>query len=1234
MDRRIDDNNSLMDGQLSQINLTTTTTLNPGTDEHLECKGYAENKCKRVLYYILVVLSCGILLLIMHWKPEWKLKLTKSLCPLVYADAVLLKDQYGTLQTEDIISVSEDGKRLPNSKDNLNSDSSYNDTTALLEEHTDQFLRYFDHHRVRYIWEDDLMTFKRLKGLDENMKCSSFYENCPGLTASVQEQKLLIYGGNRVDIEVKSYFWLFIQEVLNPFYIFQIFSVVLWALDNYYYYAGCIVFISAVSIGISLYETRKQSVTLRDMVKSPDESLLVSRGDGTFESTSTSRLVPGDVIIIPQQGCVMQCDAVLVAGNCIVNESMLTGESVPVTKTPLHHDEEIYNPDIHKRHTLFCGTHIIQTRYYGQSKVTAVVVRTGFSTAKGDLVRAILFPKPMDFKFYEDSLRFIGFLALIAACGMIYTTIILIRNGVTVYKVVMRALDIVTIAVPPALPAAMTVGTVYAQNRMKKQNIFCISPPRINVCGKLNVICFDKTGTLTEDGLDLWGVVPTESAEFSSVIMNISHMTRGPFLAAMATCHSLTMIDGELTGDPLDLKMFEATQWVFEEPGEEVTRFDSLVPTVVSPPGETLNIDSIDENNFQVLQEPGRDSSKYDMIAPTVVMPCTKDTFASEQIADDENQPPYEIGIVRQFTFTSALQRMSVITRTLGQGHMDLYAKGAPEKIASLCLKQTIPENFHNILQQYTMQGFRVIAVAWRPLDQKLSWHQAQRINRDQVECNLEFLGLIVMQNTLKPETTPIIQKLHRANIRTVMVTGDNMLTAVSVARDCSMIKPDERVVLVQAHPPEGDHTASIEWTDAESSLVDSDGESSDTGEKESKVYHAVNIGHDKSQRYHFAISGKCFSVIRQHFPEFIPRLSMRGTVFARMSPDQKATLIEELQDLNYCVGMCGDGANDCGALKMAHAGISLSEAEASVASPFTSKTPNIECIPIVIKEGRAALVTSFGVFKYMALYSMIQFITVIILYHFMTNLGDFQFLYIDLVITTTVAILMGHTAAYDKLVPERPKGSLLSPIVLISILGHITLQAAVQYIALRLLQHQPWYIRTPGNTQSEPVISWEVSLLFSISAFQYLIMAFVFSQGPPYRKPIWNNMAFLITLIVLTGTTAYLMVYPAKPIAQFFKLIFVSDDYLNFKLSLLGFPIINLLLALIFEDYVVNTKCMSRFIRWIRRKKSSKSKYKLVERELEELPNWPPVGERTYAEPNLPDDEFHSIQLERHSIN
>ena len=107
-------------------------------------------------------------------------------------------------------------------------------------------------------------------------------------------------------------------------------------------------------------------------------------------------------------------------------------------------------------------------------------------------------------------------------------------------------------------------------------------------------------------------------------------------------------------------------------------------------------------------------------------------------------------------------------------------------------------------------------------------------------------------------------------------------------------------------------------------------------------------------------------------------------------------------------VGMCGDGANDCGALKMADIGISLSEAEASIAAPFTSQIQDISCVVRVLKEGRAALTTSFQCFKFIELYSMIQFTTVTMLYIVGSNLSDEQFLYIDLAILIPLSIFMG----------------------------------------------------------------------------------------------------------------------------------------------------------------------------------------------------------------------------------
>ena len=119
------------------------------------------------------------------------------------------------------------------------------------------------------------------------------------------------------------------------------------------------------------------------------------------EDIPSEHLVPGDLLIIKNM-TIMQCDCVLLNGNVIVNESMLTGESVPVTKTALpnsargtslsiSHDrqssvfvpESTLNLKEHGRHIIFCGTQVIQTRYYENEKLRAVVLRTGFNTTKG-----------------------------------------------------------------------------------------------------------------------------------------------------------------------------------------------------------------------------------------------------------------------------------------------------------------------------------------------------------------------------------------------------------------------------------------------------------------------------------------------------------------------------------------------------------------------------------------------------------------------------------------------------------------------------------------------------------------------------------------------------------------------------------------------------------------------------------------------------------------------------------
>jgi cation-transporting ATPase 13A3/4/5 len=159
--------------------------------------------------------------------------------------------------------------------------------------------------------------------------------------------------------------------------------------------------------------------------------------------------------------------------------------------------------------------------------------------------------------------------------------------------------DVITIAVPPALPATLSIGTSFALARLKKKKIFCISPQRVNVGGKLDIMCFDKTGTLTEEGLDVLGVRVAESGRFTDIMENATSLHQaaqanqlGKFAAilhTMATCHSLRSVDDELVGDPLDLRMVEFSGWSFDESGESSEGQDDdeqggLSPSIARPP--------------------------------------------------------------------------------------------------------------------------------------------------------------------------------------------------------------------------------------------------------------------------------------------------------------------------------------------------------------------------------------------------------------------------------------------------------------------------------------------------------------------------------------------------------------------------------------------------------------------------------------------------------------------------
>ncbi|CAG8470103.1 3122_t:CDS:10, partial [Acaulospora colombiana] len=404
-----------------------------------------------------------------------------------------------------------------------------------------------------------------------------------------------------------------------------------------------------------------------------------------------------------------------------------------------------------------------------------------------------------------------------------------------------------------------------------------------------------------------------------SVVSNVG-LNCSPLLHAMATCHSLKLVDNELIGDPLDLKMFEFTNWILEESGQSASRPSSLIETTTG----TSPVASSGGMVPTVVRPPG--SRQFDL----------SDVLMNNGERNNEPNAFLEFGIIRTFEFVSSLRRMSVLVKRLRSHTIEVYVK--------------VPENYDELLHYYTHNGFRVIACAFRSFDD-LNWIKAQKIKREQVEQDLEFLGIIVFENKLKAETPPVVETLRRAKIRQVMCTGDNVLTAISVSRECGMISKNAKVYVPRFEQRSGnsDSGSSIVWQclDDQEDLLDS--RSLKPIIRSSQPFSEFPF--IDPYEYDLAVTGDVFRWIVDYADEItLYRMLIKGQIFARMSPDEKHELVEKLQEIGYCVGFCGDGANDCGALKAADVGLSLSDAEASVAAPFTSRNKDIGCVVEIIK--------------------------------------------------------------------------------------------------------------------------------------------------------------------------------------------------------------------------------------------------------------------------------------------
>ncbi|KAI9202868.1 uncharacterized protein BJ171DRAFT_460964 [Polychytrium aggregatum] len=988
-------------------------------------------------------------------------------------------------------------------------------------------LAWFEYRKVRYVYSEETRSFQR-HSMVLQAASSAIHAMAGGLTTAQVQHAQLRNGKNKIEIESPTVLEMIADKIIHPIYLFQLAAMVIWIVEEYYTYSLLIWVMTVSSIAWEIYGAKRNERNLKRLIVT--QTLCRAYRDGKVVEINSEELVVGDAVVIDRNdGSPITCDMALIQGDCVVDESKLTGESIPVEKTCLPvFDEEgavFYSSDVCKKHTIYSGSSILCNETNGWSSPTdcvgngdaltiGIVVATGFESNKGELFRNILYPAKVDLKFNRDALHYMGLLGFVAVVILITRIVTGALTGKTFVQLLMNCLDIVTIAIPPALPLVLTIGVGISVGRLKDQKIFCISPLRVLFSGRINIMCWDKTGTLTIPSLEWVGCDPVrDSSAFGGVTRNVDMYA--DLFRVMLTCHSLVYRNEEIVGSSIDREMFGATKAKLK----------------YCPSSINIGIGIGIEN----------------ATVPAIA-----------QIIPDD-QPAQDLFILKRYDFHADMQRSAVVFYVKDSNQIYLSVKGSPEALRGICAPSTVPKQYYLVHRRFASQGFYVIACAIRNVTEivmKRGLSQLNGLQRSVLEQDLQFTGFCLFDNRVRDETPAVIGTLNNAKIKSVIITGDNPLTAIHVARQLELTK---KVLLIDL-----DESGEATFHTVEQiSMDDMDGHDPATpvltNPEDYQKYPIEELPQrmtDEMKLYDLTMTGRALDRIIQGCQRsFIKWIINRTKIFARATPTQKGWIVSELINQGNFVAMCGDGTNDCGALKAAHVGLALSDSEASVVSPFTSVKKSISDMVRLLCEGQCALETSFSAFKYMTLYPIIQVTMTASLLQLSSALSNNEFLFDDVLVVLIPAVLMLYTGPNTHLTSDRPTENLLGPLVLSSLIGQIAICTGFFFINLKLLQNQPWYCSAeravfnldrnwlPINpllpsylcypispvddtSQGNLLRTYENTGVWLFSHFQYIFVIVAFTASSRYRRPLWTNIGYFLYLIfIVCFLTAMLVV-------------------------------------------------------------------------------------------------------------
>lgn len=660
-----------------------------------------------------------------------------------------------------------------------------------------------------------------------------------GLTSEEVKKRLEKFGPNKLAEEKDiNKFKIFIHQFASPLIYILIIAGIVTILLKEYIDAGVIFAAVIINAIIGYFQEYKAEQSVRALKKMLVPKAKVLR-DGVEREINSEELVPGDIVLL-YSGIRVPADIRLIhTVELKIDESILTGESLPVEKH--HHtikEENLTYGD--QKNMAFMGTIVVSGRAKG------AVVETGMNTVFGKIAKHIKEAETVKAPLQDKITRFanaIGILVLSASLLLFLAGLIV---GESIKDMFMTAVAAAVAAIPEGLPVVVTVALAVGVSRMAKHNAIVRKLHAVETLGSTTVIGSDKTGTLTKnemtvkiiyDGKDAYEV---EGSGYEPV--------------------------GNILYEGLPINLKERHNLI------DVLRIGLLC------------------NESSVYLENGDYKIEGDPTEAALIVSAMK----AGLVVEEEKEKYRQLAII---PFESERGYMATLHKHKGKRY--LFVKGAPEKLLDMCIKDSFGNEIdkEKIMQkanEFAKRGLRILAFAYREIKEEIEEITCKDIEKCDTVSGLIFAGLQGMIDPPRPEAIEAIKGCKKAGIRVVMITGDHAITAKAI------------------------------------------GEMLGISDGKSKV-----------------LTGR--EIEKMSDEELFHRIK-EVSVYARVSPEHKLRIVEQLKRKGEIVAVTGDGVNDAPALKAAHIGIAMGKSGTDVAkeaSDMVLTDDNFASIFHAVREGR-----------------------------------------------------------------------------------------------------------------------------------------------------------------------------------------------------------------------------------------------------------------------------------------